>query len=49
MGEPKGQGFLGKISESHGSGGQWVLPENCSYLNPTELLDLREPAIRGVL
>ena len=36
-------GFLDKISESHGmniSRGQWVLPENYNYLNPTELLDL---------
>ena len=39
----KTQGYLGKISESHGinvSRGQWVLPENYNYLNPTELLDL---------
>ena len=39
----KTQGFLGKISESHEinlSWGQGVLPENYSYLNPTELLDL---------
>ena len=35
--------FLGKISEAHGinlSRGQSVLPENCNYLNPTELLNL---------
>ena len=39
----KTQGFLGKISESHGtdlSRGQWVLPETYNYLNPTELLVL---------
>ena len=39
----KTQGFLGKISESHGinlSREQWVLPENSNYLNPTELFDL---------
>ena len=39
----KTQGFLGKISKSHGislSRGQWVLSENYNYLNPTELLDL---------
>ena len=35
------QGFLDKISESSISRGQWVLPENYNYLNPTELLDLR--------
>ena len=41
--QPKAQGFLGKISESHEinlSRGQWVLPENYIYLHPTELLDL---------
>ena len=32
----KTQGFLGKISESHGIN----LPENYNYLSPTELLDL---------
>ena len=38
------QGFLGKLSESHGrnlSQGQRVLPENYICLSPTELLDLR--------
>ena len=41
--QQKTRGFLGKISKSHGinlSRGQRVLPENYSYLNPTELLDL---------
>ena len=39
----KTQGFLGKISASHGINhgrGQWVLPKSYNYLNPTKLLNL---------
>ena len=46
----KTQGFLGKMSESHGINlRQLVLPENYNYLNPTELLDLCCSVVQFIL